>query len=124
MSTAPRAPARLASGTDVSAPPVHAGRKVSASIAPSADPDDTPSVNGVASGLRSSACMTTPATASVAPTSPAASTRGRRAMKKIWASRFSAKGRDRSSTARRSIGVDPTSGAPTMAASSRTPNTA
>ena len=65
MSTAPSAPARLASGTDVSAPPVQAGRNVSASIAPSADPDDTPSVNGVASGLRSSACMTTPATASV-----------------------------------------------------------
>ena len=31
-------------------------------MAPSAEPDDTPSVNGVASGLRSSACITTPAT--------------------------------------------------------------
>ena len=42
-----------------------------ASIAPSAAPAETPSVNGVASGLRSSACRTTPAAASVAPTSAA-----------------------------------------------------
>ena len=45
-------------------------------IAPSAAPADTPSVNGVASGLRSSACMTTPAAASVAPTTAPVSTRG------------------------------------------------
>ncbi len=38
-------------------------------MAPSDAPAETPSVNGVASGLRSSACRTTPAAASVAPTS-------------------------------------------------------
>ena len=59
---------------------------------------ETPSVNGVASGLRSSACSTTPAAASVEPTSAPASTRGRRATKKICASTLSAQGIDGSKT--------------------------
>ena len=41
---------------------------VIASIAPSAAPVETPSVNGVASGLRSSPWKTTPAAANSAPT--------------------------------------------------------
>ena len=69
-----------------------------ASIAPSAAPLETPSVSGVASGLRSSAWKTTPAAASAPPTSAAASTRGSRAMKKICASTLSANGIERSKT--------------------------
>ena len=69
-----------------------------ASIAPSAALAETPSVNGVASGLRSSACSTTPAAASVEPTSAPASTRGSRATKKICASTLSAHGIDGSKT--------------------------
>ena len=71
-----------------------AGAKVIASIAPRAAPADTPSVNGVASGLRSSPWNTTPAVASVEPTSAPASVRGRRATKKICASTLSANGTD------------------------------
>ena len=70
-----------------------------ASMAPRAAPAETPSVNGVASGLRSSACSTTPDAASAAPTSAAASTRGSRATKKICASTFSAHGTEVSKTA-------------------------
>ena len=84
---------------------------VSASIAPSAAPAETPSVNGVASGLRSSACSTTPDAASDEPTRTPASTRGRRATKKICASAFSANGIDESKTRQRLIDVEPTSGA-------------
>jgi hypothetical protein len=52
------------------------------SIAPSEAPAETPSVNGVASGFRSSAWKTTPAVASAAPTRAPDSTRGSLAMKK------------------------------------------
>ena len=69
------------------------------SIAPSEAPAETPSVNGVASGLRSSAWNTTPATASAAPTSAPATTRGRRATKRICASTLSWKGIERSKRA-------------------------
>ena len=82
-----------------------------ASIAPSAAPDETPSVNGVASGLRSSPWKTTPAAASVPPTSAPASVRGSRATKKICASTLSANGTDASKARRRLMDVDPTSGA-------------
>ena len=75
-----------------------------ASMAPSAAPAETPSVNGVASGLRSSACSTTPDAASAAPTRAAASTRGRRATKKICASTFSAHGTDGSKARRQADG--------------------
>ena len=94
---------------------------VIASIAPSAAPAETPSVNGVASGLRSSPWNTTPAVASAAPTSAPASVRGRRATKKICASTLSANGIDRSNARRRLIDVDPTSGASTIAASASSP---
>ena len=70
-----------------------------------------PSVNGVASGLRSSACSTTPDAASAPPTRPAASTRGSRATKKICASTLSAHGMPRSKARARLIGVLPTTGA-------------
>ena len=85
-------PAKLAAGT--AGMPAHANVQpnVIASIAPSAAPADTPSVNGVASGLRSSPWKTTPADASIAPTSAPASVRGSRAMKKICASTLSANG--------------------------------
>ncbi len=98
IATAPSAPAKLASGTALTPATASGVPKVIASIAPSAAPADTPSVNGVASGLRSSACSTTPAAASVAPTSAPASVRGRRATKKICASTLSAKGMRRSNT--------------------------
>ena len=78
-----------------------------ASIAPSAAPDETPSVNGVASGLRSSAWNTTPAAARVAPTIAAASVRGSRAMKKICASGLSRNGMDVSNTRRSDTCVEP-----------------
>ena len=84
-----------------------------ASIAPSDAPAETPSVNGVASGLRSIAWKTTPAAASAAPTSAPASTRGSRAMKKICASTLSANGIDRSNARARLMCVLPTSGAST-----------
>ena len=82
-----------------------------ASIAPSAPPADTPSVNGVASGLRSIACSTTPAAASVAPTMAPDSTRGRRATKKICASTLSAQGIERSNAFASEMLVLPTVGA-------------
>ena len=79
---------KLASGT-VDRPPIATSAlNVMASIAPSEAPAETPSVSGEASGLRSSAWKTTPDSASALPTSAAASTRGRRAMKKICASMF------------------------------------
>jgi hypothetical protein len=49
-----------------------------ASTAASDAPDEIPSVNGSASGLRSSACSAQPAPASAAPTTIAASARGMR----------------------------------------------
>ena len=93
-------------------PSVHPN--VIASIAPSAAPAETPSVNGVASGLRSRPWKTTPAAASVAPTSAPASVRGSRATKKICASTLSANGIDESNARRRLMDVDPTSGARTI----------
>ena len=93
--------------------------KVIASIAPSAAPAETPSVNGVASGLRSSAWKTTPDAASAAPTSAAASVRGSRETKKICASVLSANGMLRSNTRRSEIGAEPTIGASRHAAAAR-----
>ena len=84
---------------------------VIAIIAPSEAPAETPSVYGVASGLRSSPWNTTPAAASVPPTSAAASARGRRAIKKICASTLSANGIDRLKTRAKSIDVEPMNGA-------------
>ena len=94
-----------------------------ASIAPSAAPAETPSVNGVASGLRSSPWKTTPALASMAPTSAPASTRGSRATKKICASTLLSNGTAESNTRRRLIDVDPASGPRMTAAAARPPNT-
>ena len=74
---------------------------VIASMAPSDAPAETPSVYGVASGLRSRPWNTTPAAASVPPTSAAASARGSRAMKKICASTLSANGMRSAEHARR-----------------------
>ena len=65
-------------------------------MAPSAAPVETPSVNGVASGLRSSPWKTTPADANSAPTHAPASVRGSRATKKICASMLSANGIEKS----------------------------
>ena len=48
------------------------------STAPSAAPDDAPRISGDTSGLRNSPWNAVPATASAAPTSAAASTRGPR----------------------------------------------
>src|SRR5438874_1506756 len=92
------------------------------SIAPSVAPDATPSVSGDASGLRSSAWNTTPATASPLPAIAAAMTRGRRATKKTCASTLSAYGIDRSNTRDSRIGVLPTSGANRIAAAASAPN--
>ena len=93
---------------------------MTASIAPSDAPAETPSVNGVASGLRSSACRTTPAAASVAPTRPPARTRGSRATKKICASTLSSHGIERSNARASEIGVLPTVGAHIMTAIAKT----
>jgi hypothetical protein len=57
-------PAKLATETAADAESPTSRLNEMASIAPSAAPADTPSVKGVASGLRSSACSTTPAAAS------------------------------------------------------------
>ena len=111
--TAPTAPRKLASGTVAHAAAANAPPKVSTSIAPSAAPAEMPSVKGVASGLRSSAWKTTPAEASALPTSAAASTRGRRAMKNICASTLAAQGCDQSKARARLMDVLPKSGART-----------
>ena len=79
-------------------------------------------MNGVASGLRSSAWNTTPAAASALPTNAAASTRGRRATKKICASTLSAKAIDGSKTRVRLMDVLPTTGASRQAPHASTPN--
>ena len=68
MATASSEPAKLATGTAEMPTPPSDQLNVIASIAPSAAPAETPSVNGVASGLRSSPWNTTPAAASSAPT--------------------------------------------------------
>ena len=94
-----------------------------ASMAPSAAPADTPSVNGVASGLRSSAWNTTPAAASAAPTMAAASVRGRRETNRICASALSANGTLVSKARRSERGADPMSGASMRAAAAIRPNT-
>src|SRR5688572_12044524 len=115
---------KLATGTGEIGPSANDAPKMIASIAPSDAPAETPSVNGVASGFRSSAWNTTPADASVAPTIAAAMTRGRRATKKICASTFWSNGIDRSNTRARLIVVLPTSGARTVVATARVPNPA
>src|SRR5574339_667997 len=124
MINAPIEPAKLASGTAVTPSSVKSALKVIASTAPSAAPAETPSVSGDASGFRSSAWNTTPARARAAPTRAAARTRGSRATKKIWASTLSANGIERSKTRPSLIGVLPTSGASSIAASARAPKAA
>jgi hypothetical protein len=111
MPTAPREPAKLARGTAEKPEMPDERSSVRASIAPSAAPADTPSVNGVASGLRRRACSTTPEAASDDPTSAPARTRGRRATKKICASALSENGTDESKTRDKLIDVEPMSGA-------------
>src|SRR5687768_3670618 len=123
MATAPSDPAKLAIGTAEKPAIPDDTLNVSASIAPRAAPADTPSVNGVASGFRSSACSTTPDAASEEPTSAPASTRGRRATKKICASVLFSKGTDESNTRARLIDVDPTSGASKHTTTAEAPNT-
>ena len=90
MASAPSEPAKLASGTADRPSSEKSRLNVIAIIAPSDAPAETPSVSGEASGFRSSAWNTTPDSASALPTSAAASTRGRRATKKICASMLSA----------------------------------
>ena len=97
---------------------------VRASMAPRAAPAEMPSVNGVASGLRSSAWKTTPDEARAAPTRAAARTRGRRATKKICASTLVAQGSDQSNALDRLIDVLPASGARMHAARAAAADTA
>src|SRR5438067_7013635 len=92
--------------------------------APSVAPAESPSVSGEASGLRRNAWNTTPATARLLPTRIAASTRGRRATKKTWASTLSANGMLRSRTRDKWIDVEPTSGAATQITSVSAPKPA
>ena len=90
--------------------------KVIASIAPSAAPAETPSVNGVASGLRSSPWNTTPAEASV-DADQRAGQRARQARdEEDLRVHVVGEGNRRSNARRRLIGVDPMSGAITIAA--------
>ena len=113
MPTARNAPARLAEATP---PMTHPAPNVIATIAPSDAPAETPRVYGVASAFRSRPWNTTPAAASVPPTSAAASARGSRARKKICASTLSANGTDPLKTRENWIGVEPMNGAATTAA--------
>ena len=83
MTTATSDPAKLAIGIGEKNPIVKVAPNVIARIAPREAPAETPSVNGVARGLRKRACSTTPAVARALPTSAAANVRGRRATKKI-----------------------------------------
>ena len=124
MATAASEPMKLAAGAAGMPAQANDQPNVMASIAPSAAPAETPSVNGVASGLRSSPWNTTPAEASIDPTSAPASVRGRRATKKICASTLSANGIAGSNARRRLIRVDPMSGAITIAATARVPKPA
>ena len=78
-----------------------------ASTAPRAAPVETPSVNGVASALRSSPWKTTPADAKSAPTAAPASVRGSLAMKKICASVLSANGIEKSKARDSAMRVGP-----------------
>ena len=121
MAAAMNAPPRLANGTGDSGPSVTAAPNVMARMAPSAEPAETPSVNGVARGLRNSACKTTPAEASAAPTTAPANIRGKRATKKIWASTLSVKGMDLSNTLDRLMDTLPTSGASRHVANASAP---
>ncbi|MDE0220135.1 MAG: hypothetical protein OXJ90_12795 [Spirochaetaceae bacterium] len=57
-----------------------------ATLAPNAAADDTPIVNGLTSGLRVSACITTPETESAAPARTARTTRGSRRRSTIFCS--------------------------------------
>src|SRR6187200_2471241 len=74
-------------------------------------PADTPSVYGVVSGFLSKPWNTTPAAASVPPTSAAASARGSLATKKICASTLSANGTEVLNTRENVSDVDPMNGA-------------
>ena len=121
MATATSEPTKLATGTAGRPSAASDQPNVMASIAPSAAPAETPSVNGVASGLRSRPWKTTPAAASEPPTSAPASVRGSRATKKICASALSAKGIEGSSARRRLTCVEPTSGARITAARASAP---
>ena len=63
--------------------------RVIAITAPTAAPPETPTVAGSASGLRKTPCITTPATASEAPTTIARATRGSRTFQKTaWLTEF------------------------------------
>src|SRR5438552_6702085 len=121
MVSAPIDPAKLANGTAEIDRKVKSAPSAIANVAPSAAPADTPSVSGDASGFLRSAWNTTPAEARPPPTSAAASTRGSRATKKIWASTLSANGVEPTTRPRR-IDVLPASGANRHAASASTPN--
>ena len=124
IASAPSEPAKLASGIVDSPKSATSALKVIASMAPSEAPAETPSVSGEASGLCSSAWKMTPDTASAAPTSAAASTRGTRATKKICASMLSAHGFERLKTSARRIGVLPIVGASSSASAVSRPKPA
>src|SRR5262245_35854031 len=117
IASAPADPAKLPTGIDETPSVVRSRCSVMTRSAPSVAPADTPNVSGDASGLRSSAWNTTPATANAPPTRAAARTLGRRATKNTCASTLSANGIDRSKTRARRIGVLPTRGARTMTTS-------
>ncbi len=78
----PNTTAAAASAPSPAAPampqPDASGAVVTNSTAPSPAPPETPRIAGSASGLRVTACTSTPASASAAPASTAASTRGTR----------------------------------------------
>src|SRR5436190_10117650 len=121
MRTASSEPANAATGTADTPAKRTVQLNVMAVIAPSAAPVETPSVKGVASGLRSKPWKTTPAAANNPPTHAPASVRGSRATKKICASELSANGTEKSKTRRRWIVVGPTSGAARIVTSASAP---
>src|SRR5919108_1870963 len=82
------APAKAAKGTQeisprTPAPRMRLGRKIRPKIPPKEAPAEMPRTCGQASGLRSSACSTTPQAAMPPPMAMPKSTRGRRARKRI-----------------------------------------
>src|SRR5690606_22834498 len=78
-----RAPTNALTGTTLIPATCTADAHTMAQAAPKAAPDDTPSTDGLAIGLRNKPCSTAPERAKDPPTSPPSTTRGRRTCHKM-----------------------------------------
>ena len=123
-SVASRLPAKAASEISAGCCP---SPKMMAPTAPTAPPADTPTSPGSASGLRNSACITAPASASPLPTSTPSRMRGRRMSTSTpcqschWGSVLAEGGAAHNSSGSRASGMAtaPESAAPMATATSR-----